>query len=128
MNNQFRNNKRQTRRPEIKTVNFAVNLVFSERVPEGVVEEATTFIRDERIFEKVEMPVFAYRSFVNNNEEEKGTAVIATITGFENDQAIISVQEKFMQLLEENKIELLVQVNYNRESVKIKRIIAVKSK
>lgn len=128
MNNQFRNNKRQTRRPEIKTVNFAVNLVFSERVPEGVVEEATTFIRDERIFEKVEMPVFAYRSFVNNNEEEKGTAVIATITGFENDQAIISVQEKFVQLLEENKIELLVQVNYNRESVKIKRIIAVKSK
>ena len=128
MNNQFRNNKRQTRRPEIKTVNFAVNLVFGERVPEGVAEEATTFIRDERIFEKVEMPVFAYRSFVNNNEEEKGTAVIATITGFENDQAVISVQEKFVQLLEENKIELLVQVNYNRESVKIKRIIAVKSK
>lgn len=128
MNNQFRNNKRQTRRPEIKTVNFAVNLVFGERVPEGVAEEATTFIRDERIFEKVEMPVFAYRSFINNNEEEKGTAVIATITGFENDQAVISVQEKFVQLLEENKIELLVQVNYNRESVKIKRIIAVKSK
>ena len=128
MNNQFRNNKRQTRRPEIKTVNFAVNLVFSERVPEGVVEEATTFIRDERIFEKVDMPVFAYRSFINNNEEDKGTAVIATITGFENDQAVISVPEKFVQLLEENKIELLVQVNYNRESVKIKRIIAVKSK
>lgn len=128
MNNQFRNNKRQTRRPEIKTVNFAVNLVFGERVPEGVAEEATTFIRDERIFEKVDMPVFAYRSFINNNEEEKGTAVIATITGFENDQAVISVQEKFVQLLEENKIELLVQVNYNRESVKIKRIIAVKSK
>lgn len=128
MNNQFRNNKRQTRRPELKTVNFAVNLVFGERVPEGVVEEATTFIRDERIFEKVDMPVFAYRSFINNNEEEKGTAVIATITGFENDQAVISVQEKFVQLLEENKIELLVQVNYNRESVKIKRIIAVKSK
>ena len=128
MNNQFRNNKRQTRRPEIKTVNFAVNLVFGERVPEGVAEEATTFIRDERIFEKVDMPVFAYRSFINNNEEDKGTAVIATITGFENDQAVISVQEKFVQLLEENKIELLVQVNYNRESVKIKRIIAVKSK